>query len=198
MFRFEIINEIAKKTNAEHYLEIGVYDGHCFEKINIKNKDAVDPDPKTHHTNFRMTSDMFFEYLNPKKGYDLIFIDGLHVHSQSRKDFINSEKHLNPGGLILFHDTNPPTREYALEERTQDAWNGNVYQTIMELRSEWPNLEILTVDTDYGVTIVRRGAQTPLRIDLEKCMNYDFFDANRKEMLNLVSVSEFYDWLSKI
>lgn len=198
MNRYDIINAIASKTGAKDYLEIGVYDGFCFERVNIQNKDAVDPAPRTEHTNFRMTSDRFFEYLNPKKGYDIIFIDGLHIHSQSRMDFINSERHLNPGGFILFHDTNPPTREHALEERVQEAWNGNVYQTIMELRSEWPNLNIFTVNTDWGVTVVQRGHQNRMLLNLERCMNYEFFDLNRTEILNLISVDEFNLWISKL
>jgi hypothetical protein len=198
MNRFDIINAIASKTGAKDYLEIGVYGGYCFERVNIPNKDGVDPDPKTDHTNFRMTSDKFFEYLNPKKGYDIIFIDGLHRHHQSRLDFINSEKHLNPGGFILFHDTNPPTKDHGSEEWRLNDWNGTVYQTIIELRSEWPNLSIFTVDTDWGVTVVQRGFQNRMMLNLDKCLNYDFFDANRSEVLNLISVDRFNEWISKL
>lgn len=198
MIRFEIINAIAEKIGARDYLEIGVNDGYCFEKVEIENKDAVDPEPRSHHTNFRITSDKFFEYLNPKKGYDIIFIDGLHLHRQSRLDFFNAERHLNPGGFILFHDTNPPSWDLALEEWVHEAWNGTVYQTIIELRAKWPNLSIFTVDTDWGVTVVRKGQQQTLDINLDECMNYDFFDRNRKEILNLVSVDEFKTWLTKI
>ena len=198
MNRFDIINAIASKTNPKDYLEIGVYDGYCFERVNIPNKDAVDPDPKTEHTNFRMTSDKFFEYLNPKKGYDVIFIDGLHLHHQSRKDFINAERHLNPGGFILFHDTNPPTKDHGSEEWILGDWNGTVYQTIMEIRSEWTNMSLFTVDTDWGVTVVQRGFQNRMMLNLDRCLNYDFFEANRKEVLNLISVDQFNEWVSKL
>lgn len=198
MNRFDIINAIASKTGAKDYLEIGVYDGYCFERVNIPNKDAVDPAPKTEHTNFRMTSDKFFEYLNPKKGYDIIFIDGLHIHSQSRLDFMNAERHLNPGGFILFHDTNPPTKAHGSEDWTLEAWNGTVYQTIIELRSEWPNINLFTVETDWGVTVVQRGFQNRMMLNLDKCLNYDFFDAHRTEVLNLISVDQFNEWILKL
>ena len=167
MYRFEIINEIANKINAKNYLEIGVFDGFCFERVNIKNKHGVDPDPKTNHTNFKLNSDDFFSVINPKIGYDIIFIDGLHIYEQCRKDFLNAERHLNPGGFILFHDTNPPTEDHAKEEWILEAWNGNVYKTIIELRATWPNLNIFTVDTDWGVTIVQKGYQKKLNINLD-------------------------------
>ena len=197
MNRFDIINSIASKIKASDYLEIGVYDGYCFERVMIPNKDAVDPDSPFRHTNFRMTSDKFFDYLNPKKGYDIIFIDGLHVHEQSLRDFINSEKHLNPGGFIIFHDTNPPTKSHATDECKSGDWNGSVYKTIITLRSEWPNLNIFTVDTDWGVTVVTKGWQKRMILNLERCLNYDFFDENRKEILNLISVDEFREWIEK-
>jgi hypothetical protein len=196
MYRFEIINEIANKINAKNYLEIGVFDGFCFERVNIQYKDAVDPCPKTEHTNFKMTSDDFFSCINPRRGYDIIFIDGLHIHEQSRKDFINAEKHLNPGGFILFHDTNPPTEDHAREEWVLEAWNGNVYKTIIELRATWPNLNIFTVNTDWGVTVVQKGYQKKLNINLDECLNYQFFDKNREEILNLITVEEFKEWIS--
>lgn len=198
MQRFDIINTIAGKTGAVDYLEIGVFDGYCFERVEIANKDGVDPDPATKHTNFRMTSDKFFDYLNPKKGYDIIFIDGLHLHRQSRVDFINSERHLNPGGFILFHDTNPPSEQHGTEDWVLEAWNGTVYQTIMELRCKWPHLTIFTVDTDWGVTVVQRGYQETLKIDLENSLNYRFFEAHRKEVLNLITVDEFKEWAKKL
>lgn len=198
MNRFDIINAIASKTGASTYLEIGVYDGYCFERVKIPHKDAVDPEPKTEHTNFRMTSDKFFDFVNPKRGYDIIFIDGLHTHAQSKTDFINAEKHLNPGGFILFHDTNPPTEVHATEENNGGAWNGTVFKTIIELRSEWPNINLFTVDTDWGVTVVQRGLQKRMVLNLESCLNYNFFYLNRNEILNLISVDQFNQWISKL
>lgn len=197
MHRFDIINLIAEKTFAKDYLEIGVDLGQTFNCVSIKNKDGVDPNPDCYFANFNMTSDKFFEYLNPKKGFDIVFIDGLHIHEQSRKDFYNSEKHLNPGGYIIFHDTNPPTKHHASEEQVPGDWNGSVYKTIMELRSEHNNLSILTVDTDWGVTIVTKGQQRKININ-QSDYNYEFFDRNRKELLNLISIDEFKYWLNKL
>lgn len=197
MYRFDIINLIAPKIDAVDYLEIGVNLGQTFERIIIKNKDGVDPEPLSHHTNFRMTSDKFFDYLHPRKGYDIVFIDGLHIHEQAYRDFLNSFNHLNPGGFILFHDTNPPSKDHAGETQVFEQWNGNVYQTIMKLRSEWPNLTIFTVETDWGVTIVQKGFQKTIEMKPED-YNYEFFDLNRKEILNLISVEEFIQWVKSL
>ena len=49
-------------------------------------------------------SDKFFETCNEK--YDLIFIDGSHDYSQSKRDLGNSLGHLNDGGYIVMHDIN--------------------------------------------------------------------------------------------
>ena len=51
------------------------------------NKIGVDPE---RGGNVRKTSDNFFK--NNKKEFDVIFIDGLHIYEQCRKDVINSLK----------------------------------------------------------------------------------------------------------
>lgn len=198
MYRFDIINYLAKKINAIDYLEIGVYKGYSFERVNIINKDGVDPEGQSEHTNFRITSDKFFDYIKPDKLYDIIFIDGLHLYEQSLKDFNNSLLHLKPNGYVVFHDTSPPTEKHATEEWILDAWNGTVYKTIVKLRSERDDLNIFTVDTDWGVTVVCRGEQTPLNLDLNECLNFEYFDKNRKELLNLITIKDFVEDILKI
>jgi len=38
MYRYDIINALIRKNKYKTYLEIGVRDNHCFNKINIKDK----------------------------------------------------------------------------------------------------------------------------------------------------------------
>ena len=52
-----------------------------------------------------MTSDEFFS--QNKETFDLIFIDGLHIHEQVLKDIDNSLNVLNENGVILLHDCLP-------------------------------------------------------------------------------------------
>ena len=108
MYRYDIINALIKKNKYKNYLEIGVRDNHCFNKIKIKDKSGVDPmkddwevssqenwDPSKVPVKFRMTSDEYFKKHNTK--YDIIFIDGLHENEQVYKDIQNSLRCLNKG-----------------------------------------------------------------------------------------------------
>ena len=94
MKRYDIINALIKKNNYKTYLEIGVRDKKCFDKINIEDKKGCDPlneefledfsahkstltnkwHPSQVDVDFRMTSDEYFK--NYKHKYDIIFIDG--------------------------------------------------------------------------------------------------------------------------
>jgi len=49
-----------------------------------------------------MTSDTFF--LKNKRTFDIIFIDGLHIYDQVKRDVLNSIKVLNKDGFILLYD----------------------------------------------------------------------------------------------
>jgi len=85
MYRYDIINALIKKHKYKNYLEIGVRDNHCFDKIKIKDKSGVDPmqdeweiknsdnwDHSKVPVKYRMTSDEYFK--NHKTKYDIIFI----------------------------------------------------------------------------------------------------------------------------
>ena len=70
MYRYNIINALIRKNNYKKYLEIGVRDNHCFNKIQIKDKSGCDPMEKCYFSDtgsdfdvdkvpvkYRMTSD---------------------------------------------------------------------------------------------------------------------------------------------
>ena len=198
--RFELINYIADQYDSIDYLEIGVNDGSCIRRIDIPNKDGVDPSPNSEigfgdsvpEINFQVTSDDFFENYAYKK-YDVIFIDGLHHSDQVDKDIQNSLKYLNDDGFILLHDCNPPEYEIQLVPRQTGIWNGDVWKSIVKLRCTDPTLEINVIDTDWGVGLIRRGSQDVYKkSSLEECLQWNYFDLNRDELLNIISVDEFY------
>lgn len=85
--RTDIIQHFIDQRNFKNYLEIGCFRNENFNKIKIDNKVSVDPDPEAHAT-YQMTSDEFFA--NNKDTFDIVFIDGLHEHSQVYKDIVNS------------------------------------------------------------------------------------------------------------
>jgi hypothetical protein len=198
--RYDLINYIAEQYDFNDYLEIGVNDGSCIRKIKITNKDGVDPAPNSElgfgdpvpEINYQVTSDYFFENYAYKK-YDVIFIDGLHHAEQVDIDIQNSLKYLNDGGFILLHDCNPPEYEIQLVPRQSGIWNGDVWKSIVKLRCTDPNLKINVIDTDWGIGLITKGKQEIYtKASLEECLEWNYFDKNRDEVLNIISVDEFY------
>jgi len=192
MTRTELINGLIQKNNYKTYLEIGVntpaQPGYNWVGVNISTKHGVDPNVDT---TYKMTSDEFFEKHVSQK-YDIIFIDGLHLHEQVYKDITNSLNFLNENGIIVVHDCNPVAEITQRRERASDAWHGDVWKAIVQLRMENPNIEINTVNTDEGCGIIKKGKQELLKInDDENCYDYSFLDKNREKAINLISIETF-------
>ena len=196
MKRYEIINHFIKKIDAKNYLEIGVRDGECFQKIICDNKIGVDPNPTSNDTTHVMTSDDFFSSVDSSSKFDVVFIDGLHLDYQVDKDVQNSLKFLSKGGVIILHDCNPPTKLHALEapvysSPTNGEWNGTVYLSLIKLRLYRDDVVLTTVDTDWGVGILTEGKSKKINTFPNDALNWDFFNENRKEILDLISVEKF-------
>lgn len=186
--RFHLINHLIKKHSYKSYLEIGVQDGFCLNQIVVPQKTGVDPNPRVDFvpgaTLKKMTSDDFFASTNEK--FDIIFIDGLHTHEQSYTDFTNAVNHLNPGGTIIFHDSNPTTEERAKSFKDGGVWSGDVYKTIIKINSTGEYV-VNTVDIDCGCAVIKEGKGIPFESEL----NYNWFNNNRNKALNLVSWEDF-------
>ena len=197
MKRTDVINLIIEKFKYESYLEIGVKNpAGNFDKIKISQKDGVDPkwrQSPVAGNKHEMTSDEYFKKFH--RGYDIIFIDGLHHHIQTDKDFSNSLSCLNPNGTIVLHDCNPTEKAMQDQPRKVSRWTGDVWKTILRLKCTNPNVEIFTVDVDYGCCVVRRGRQKTLKLNPDKCMEWDFFEKNKMKILNLIGIEEFKLWL---
>lgn len=193
MWRFDILNHLIKKFGYRRYLEIGVEDGDCFRRINCQHKDGVDPGSE--HATHVLPSDIFFAQLDPNTKYDLIFIDGLHIDEQVRKDIANSLKCLAPNGTIVMHDCNPPTEwhQRSYHEANKNGfrqWNGTVWKAYIHFRTCSPDLSMCVVDTDWGCGIIRKGHQKVLDITDDQ-ITYTGLDANRHSWLNLISTEQF-------
>mgnify|MGYP001346207933 CR=1 FL=1 len=179
MTRIELIQGLIDKHGYKTYLEIGVNDkrqpGFSHDSIKIDIKHGVDPNVDT---DFKMPSDVFFRENTNK--YDIIFIDGDHEYKQCYRDIINALDALNEGGTIVCHDMNPTTEPTTRIPRETDAWHGDVWKAIARVRLE-KDVCVTTVDTDEGCAVITKGKYNP----------YDYFDKNRKEILNLVSIEEW-------
>ena len=179
MNRTDIINRIIKSNGAKKYLEIGVDDGVNFSKINCHHKIGVDPAPNS-RANIHLNSDEFFD--NNKESFDVIFIDGLHHANQVHKDIINSLKVLNKNGYVVCHDMNPMEEQQQVIPYKGGAWTGDCWKAFVRLRMEENDLEMYTVDTDYGCGIITRGHQKLLKVS--GSLTYNYLDKNRKKFKN--------------
>ena len=192
--RYDIINHLIEKYKLINYLEIGVFKGENIREVKAIHKDGVDPGAErftTPEVNYPMTSDEFFKLLegHDEIKYDIIFIDGLHYSEQVDKDIQNSLKHVVEGGFIVLHDCNPISYEAQIIPRETVVWNGNVWKAFVEFKLNNPTYNCCVVDTDFGVGVIH-NLGTDYKLDT-KVEDWEYFNSNRKELLNLISWDEF-------
>jgi len=136
-----LTEEKSKIKNDVSYLEIGVNQGHTFDKIdNISLKHGVDPYGSSENITHRMSSQMFFSMNSRfwKQKYDVIFIDAMHLYEFVDYEIKESLKILKEGGFILLHDTCPQNemRQLVLENEYQDTLS-NVICAAEKKRLNW-------------------------------------------------------------
>ena len=137
---------IFTKKNCK-YLEIGCDTNDNFNCIPLSSKNKIGLDPSRGGTH-KITSDEFFKSNEDK--FDVIFIDGLHVYEQCKKDCINSAKSLNDGGIILFHDFLPSDKYVEDVKRPIDKWCGDVWKVGVELsNSKGVDFKIVNIDINF-------------------------------------------------
>lgn len=198
-FRYDIINSFIKKYNYINYLEIGVNKGLNIREIIAEHKDGVDSGREgvfAPETNYRLTSDEFFDLIKDHDiKYDIIFVDGLHHDYQVYKDIINSLNHITSNGTIICHDINPL---WEITQRNEafpgcGCWNGSCWKAWVKLKAERNDLEMYVVDTDHGCGVIKRGKQNLIKLPTEAfSLDFSYLDYNRKELLNLISVEDFF------
>jgi predicted O-methyltransferase YrrM len=84
-----------------------------------------------------------------KMNIDLLLIDGCHEYTQVFKDFINFLPHMNIGGFVLFHDTNPSEQD----KHPGACWDA--YRILGDLRKMRDVIEYITLPYSYGLTVVK-------------------------------------------
>jgi hypothetical protein len=193
--RYDVINYLIDKYNLVNYLEIGVFQGENIRKVKAQHKDGVDPGAEGYvvpEVNYPITSNAFFELIKGHDEiiYDIIFIDGLHEYKQVSKDIQNSLRHLKKGGFIVLHDCNPVSYEAQLPDRQTIAWNGDTWKAFVEYHLHMPGYKFCCIDTDFGVGIIQTSNNNTYTFQSE-FLNYEYFDSNRKQLLNLITWDEF-------
>jgi hypothetical protein len=195
--RYDVINWFAHRGRAEHYLEIGARNGRTLQRVRVKHKVGVDPDPQVELpgvTIHAQTSDAFFA-ANTQR-FDLVFVDGLHLSEQVLRDTLNALACLTPGGAVLLHDCSPQTEAAAARGRTVKAWNGDVWKAVVYLRRKRPELfcRVLDLDQGIGVVLPRAGMPAPrVGPELEQeaqrvfdALSWTGLQRDRQELLGLL------------
>lgn len=225
MNREKVILTLMKEKKLSNYLEIGVFNGHIFFMGKSKFKIAVDPEFQSdtlriigkvffnpfnlYNKYFEKASDDFFKEDAPQlfanKKINLSFIDGMHEYSFALSDVENTLKYLSDDGVIVLHDCNPQTKVAGISFKEWEArdrrgtWNGDVWRTLLHLRSLRDDINVFTLDCDHGLGIVTKGkAENKLNYSLEEILQfkYEDFNANRTQWINLKPADYFYEYFN--
>ena len=159
--RAAIVNLLLADNPAGRYLEIGCAGNELFDAVMAADKIGVDPVRGGTH---RTTSDAWFA-ANPDDRFDVIFIDGLHLYDQVRRDLVNALAAVKPGGWIALHDSFP--RDWLEEHVPQivtSGWTGDGWKVAFELL-ETEGVEFRLVAIDHGVLVVRPLIEDPRLAD---------------------------------
>jgi hypothetical protein len=195
MDRTNVINLLIDYFNFKFYLEIGVRNpNHNFNKIVCEHKVGVDIKDidLPNYQFFHGTSNDFFEksqFKHLENHWDCIFIDGDHRYEQVLRDFRNSYNALHNNGVIILHDVNPISKETQGPKKKSGDWAGEVWKWWYVV-AKYMELDVFTIDCDYGVGIIRKNVLKSNLIDLPETsemvkVDYKWFGKN-KEVLSLI------------
>ena len=183
----KIVQNTISRKKYKSYLEIGCFNNDLFNHINCEKKVGVDP---YSGGTLRETSDYFFS--KNKETFDCIFIDGLHIYQQVKKDISNSIKSLNQNGVIFIHDCLPNNVLDQAIPRCKYVWNGDVWKAIVELRT-LDYVDTYTCYADMGIGVILKNKnKKKLKIDIKDFSKLKFSDylKNFKEYMNIIEYRE--------
>lgn len=194
MTRTEVIQRMINFRSFKTYLEVGSYRNENVKNLKIDRKVTVDPDPDA-YANYQMTSDQYFAENDEK--FDIIFIDGLHEHSQVWRDIRNSLGHLNPNGVIVMHDCMPKSEKMQVwdnKSHQSEEWTGDTWKAYYKAYGEL-SYKVYVVDTDYGCGVIDTSEKYKedinWKVDMEKLKYEDYLDLINRNAYGVIPVSEY-------
>src|SRR5262249_19211780 len=134
-------------------------------------------------------------------------VDGFHNYECTSQDLIAAWRLLRDDGILVVHDCAPDNRELSQPEFRSGAWCGLTYTAFIDFVLPRRHVAYYTVDCDFGCGFIYKN-QAPAhlcerqddrsRLEFEWravagswCERYEFFNANRAALLNLISPEEF-------
>ena len=192
--RKAVVNRLLADRPDGAYLEIGCADNALFDAVMARRKIGVDPRQGGTH---RMTSDAFFAD-HADQRFDVVFIDGLHLYDQVRRDLDGALSVLNPGGWIALHDMLPRDwlEEHVPQIRTR-GWTGDGWKLAFELLAS-PDVAFRLLAIDHGVLVVRPLTAKPRIPDLSATLAEERFGYLYRNfaLLPVVGYEEAADWIA--
>ncbi len=161
----QFIEFLAITLKPRVYLEIGIYEGETFKRVQAPHKIAVDiraesleyVENSENITKIHGDSNDTNAYLlNFGHKVELAFIDADHQVSSVINDFTNIETFMSANGIVLFHDTFPGTLEFS-----SPHYCGDGFLAIPKLQSLFPDWNFVTLPIHPGLTIAGRTNSFP-------------------------------------
>lgn len=184
---------------SPRYLEIGLFEGATFRKVEAPVKVGVDPDfafdvdaaraEEPASVLHEVTSDEYFgAIVEPDARFDVVFLDGLHTFEQTLRDFTNATSFLATTGVIVIDDVTPISHMSAIrdERRFQalrgmlgvesGAWMGDVFRLVYFLDTFWQQFTFRTIEETDSQLVCwrsRREAVTERKVAEVAGMTFD-------------------------
>jgi hypothetical protein len=164
MLYYHLIGAIASSYKPGVYVELGLHVGDTFREVqpHARSLYGIDIVQNPQLESFRRfsnvnihycTTDTFFDNFTEK--IDMAFIDADHCFQSAKRDFDNVLARLNPGGVILLHDTDPENDALFSSDRCGDAYR------IVSVLEDHPELNVVTLPiSNTGLSIVTRKNET--------------------------------------
>lgn len=151
MHHSDFIAIMAQVYTPITYLELGLYQGETFNKVKPHVKRAIGVDsrmnPKVKGELYSETASEFFKHFNDP--VDMVFIDADHSYESVIEDLKNVLNLLNPGGVVILHDTNPEDKKL-----TVPGFCGDCYRVVSELELD-TRINIVTLPlAEAGLSII--------------------------------------------
>lgn len=192
--RKAVVNLLLANAPDGDYLEIGCADNDLFDAVMARRKIGVDPQRGGTH---RMTSDAFFE-AHADERFDVVFIDGLHLYDQVRRDLDGALSVLRVGGWIAIHDMLPRDwfEEHVPQIRTR-GWTGDGWKLAFELLGAH-EVDFRLLAIDHGVLVIKPLAARPRIPDLSASLGGQRFGYLYRHfaLLPVVGYHEAADWIA--
>jgi predicted O-methyltransferase YrrM len=177
MHHSDFIAILAGLKKGGNALELGIFEGETLSKILPHMNKCYGVDIKTNIHLQRLeeqykeklkmhycTTDSFFETLDTKVKFDLVFIDAEHKAESALKDLDNALKFAKQDSIIIMHDTDPSHNDYM-----QPGYCNDSYKLVRLLETR-DDINIITLPIDIaGLSIIMKkdSNRTFLRNGLE-------------------------------